>query len=105
MTHDEKLANLRELVEMLGKGRHFTMRDAAEVFVAAGELREFDFAIPQDWLDDYWNRTGEIDRPAVVWAYDGAATWGKPFALTAKAYQSVETYERWRAIESWRASR
>lgn len=97
MTRDEKLANLRELVGMLASRRHFSMRDAADVFVNAGELTTFDYAIPQGWIEDYWAVTGEVDRPAVVWSYDGAATFGRPFALTAKAYRALETFERRRA--------
>lgn len=71
-----------------------TMREAAEAAQLRGELcRVFDYALPQDWVDEVYKLTGKYPpHMGFVWAYPDSGrghVYGMPFALTDEGHELI----------------
>jgi|WetSurMetagenome_2_1015567.scaffolds.fasta_scaffold24150_9 hypothetical protein len=56
-------------------------------------LKVYDTALPQDWVNDMWERVGYKTFGKFVWCYDDAKSWGEPVALCPEAAAALEDYE------------
>lgn len=70
-----------------------TVKEAAE---ALG-LKVYDTALPQDWVNDFYEKTAVWPAGMFVWCYDEAKTWGEPYPLSMDALKLLLKYERERA--------
>jgi hypothetical protein len=71
-----------------------TMKDRAiELGLLDGGLNiAFDFAVPQPWAEDVFNRSG-LWPNGVVWLYDGHAPFfGRPYAITMLGWITMKLY-------------
>ncbi len=66
-----------------------TIRDLVEASPIAHET--FDYALPQDWVDDVKRLTG-ISPREIVWWYPVNSTWGQPYPLTPYASYIMAVY-------------
>lgn len=48
-------------------------------------LRSYDFALPQEWWDAFYRKTGQSPSGLFVWCYDKLTVFGGPVALTLEA--------------------
>lgn len=63
----------------------------ADEYLAANT---FDTALPQEWVDDVYAKTGVYPAPIFVWVYDQQARyWGRPYPLTDEARALLARYE------------
>lgn len=70
-----------------------TMRELTDKAQTDGTLCEvFDFALPQDWVDEMAKVTGVFPY-GFVWAYPNKSIWGKPFAVTEEAAMQLKIYQ------------
>lgn len=64
----------------------------------------FDTALPQNWVDDFKDKTGEFPF-GFVWFYPKSGQpghiWGKPFPLTKEAQELLAKYEKAIAPENY----
>lgn len=68
----------------------FDVRELAE---AAG-LKTYDTALPLQWYDDVYKKTGFWPQNyGFVWCYDAPSVWGKPYPLTNAARILLKFYE------------
>lgn len=70
-----------------------SMRDLVEAHQRLGTIPEtFDYALPQHWVDDVFERTG-LYPYGFVWVYPPKSIFGEPFAVTPAAVKTLEAYE------------
>lgn len=62
--------------------------------LATQQANSFDWALPQEWVDDFNKVTGVYPaaRGLFVWSYAKARIWGEPFPLTEEADKLLEIY-------------
>jgi hypothetical protein len=67
----------------------FNIRDLAE----KANLKTYDTALPMDWYDDVYARTGFWPQSyGFVWCYDNPTVWGEPYPLTDAANILLKWY-------------
>lgn len=60
----------------------FNTRELAD----AASLKSYDTALPLDWYDDVYTKTGFWPQSyGFVWCYDQPSIWGEPYPLTYAA--------------------
>lgn len=52
----------------------------------------FDYVLPQQWVDDVREKTGEDVGPHFVWIYEQRSVFGRPFPITNEGKQILTTY-------------
>jgi hypothetical protein len=52
----------------------------------------WDWALPQEWVDDFYKKTGTYPAGMFVWSYHKAGVFGKPFPLNEEAENLLEKY-------------
>jgi hypothetical protein len=75
-----------------------TVREMAERAVARGDIpRNFDYALPQKWVDAVHAATGVWPQElGMVWGYPDSGpghVWGRPYGLTSEARALLERPE------------
>ena len=67
-----------------------TMRDAVE---SLNLKATFDYAVPQQWWDDVYKKTG-MGVSGVVWLYDDEAPiFGRPYSVTLYGWMVLRMYD------------
>lgn len=61
------------------------------------EGKVFDYALPQNWIDDVARVNGSYHPEWFVWLYDNNLG-GRPFALCNEGWNQIEKYNQVRGI-------
>lgn len=60
--------------------------------IATLQSHQFDWALPQGWVDDFYKVTGVYPAGSFVWSYANASIFGNPFPLDEEADKLLEQY-------------
>jgi len=64
-----------------------------DVMESLGVNFTYDYALPQPWVDDVENKTGENPCPHFVWSYqEDGDVWGRPFPITEAGKLIMKIY-------------
>lgn len=53
---------------------------------------DYDTALPQEWVDNFYRVTGIYPVGMFVWSYKNASIFGEPYPLTDEAKNLLESY-------------
>ena len=79
---------VRPFVLDLWKYRETTVKELAEML----ELKVYDKALPQSFVDDCYTKTGVYLPGHAVWCYDDVKIWGECVPVTRKGAVALEIY-------------
>jgi hypothetical protein len=51
----------------------------------------FDYALPQNWIDEVYQLTGIYPAPYFVWLYEGSI-WGRPYPISEAGKELLANY-------------
>jgi hypothetical protein len=77
-----------------------TMREVAEELEKKGLIKEYDYALPQHWVDEFAGKLKKDNKEngydivigSFIWAYDKTGSTGYPFPVTDEAETLLEKY-------------